>query len=132
MKYFVHIVTLVFFQVISKYLKLQTSCFKLSDSIKQSHHECETSFIKITKDTSFPCNKSAKSCTSSSWRSISCTQHKHGKVLWSCLLPRSVTFTLKLDSFRQLFSGEFYLCCCVTKYVSDHFTIVVTVQFGPC
>jgi len=94
--YFVHIVTLVYFQVIITYLKLQTSRFKLSDSIKESHHECETYFIKITKDTSFSCNKSAKDCTASSWRYISCTQHKHGKVLWSCLLPRCVTFTQKL------------------------------------
>jgi hypothetical protein len=62
-KYFVHVVTLVYFQVISMYLKLQTSCFKLSDSIKESHHEREMYFIKTTKDTLFSCNKSAKDCT---------------------------------------------------------------------
>ena len=95
--FFFHIVTLLYFQVISMHLKLQTSCFKLSDSIKESHHECETYFTKITKYTSFSCNKSAKDCTASSWRSISCAQHKHGKILWLCLLPRNITFTQKLD-----------------------------------
>lgn len=107
MKYFVHIVSLVCFQVISMYLKLQTSCFKLSDSIKDSHHECETYFIKITKDTSFSCNKSAKDYTASSWRSISCAPHKHGKILWSCLLPRSITFTQKLDFSDDCFMVNF-------------------------